>query len=596
MAIFGPTFRYLMTLTANILDLFDQRIYYGSLHIENGRIAQIERMGNERPGAPYVLPGFVDAHVHIESSLLTPAQFARLAVVHGTVATVSDPHEIGNVLGVPGVDYMIEDGNRVPFKFCFGAPSCVPATPFETAGATISVRDVRDLLGRRDIGYLAEMMNFPGVLNEDPDVMAKIALAKAYNKPVDGHAPGLRGDDAQRYIDAGIETDHECFTYEEALDKVQRGMNILIREGSAARNFEALHPLLTYYSDRVMFCSDDKHPDTLAEGHIDQLVVRALHKGHNIWNVLRAACLNPVMHYRLPVGLLREGDPADFIIINDMDRFRVMHTVINGQVVAENGKTLIPDLRSDHPNNFHCSPKQPTDFVIRAEGDTIRVIEALDGQLITNELHLEPTIRDGHLVADPVRNLLKLVVVNRYQNAPPAVAFIKNFGLKQGALASSVGHDSHNITAVGCDDESICRAVNLVIEAQGGLAAVSSEQLAANNEQLAVSSEQRAANSEQLTVSSEQIGRPQSTVHCSLFTAHCLPLPVAGLMTDVDGYEIAKKYTQLDQFAKNELGSVLSAPFMTLSFMALLVIPSLKLSDKGLFDGQQFCFTKISMP
>ena len=562
MAIFGLIFSPAMTLTANILDLFDQRIYYGSLHIENGRIGQIERMGNERPGAPYVLPGFVDAHVHIESSLLTPAQFARLAVVHGTVATVSDPHEIGNVLGVPGVDYMIDDGNRVAFKFCFGAPSCVPATLFETAGATISVREVRDLLGRRDIGYLAEMMNFPGVLNDDPDVMAKIALAKAYNKPIDGHAPGLRGDDAQRYIDAGIETDHECFTYEEALDKVQRGMCILIREGSAARNFEALHSLLTYYPDRVMFCSDDKHPDTLAEGHIDQLVVRALQKGHNIWNVLRAACLNPVIHYRLPVGLLREGDSADFIVINDLERFRVMHTVINGQVVAENGKTLIPDLRSDHPNNFHCSPKQPSDFAVQAEPcDTIRVIEALDGQLITNELHLEPAIRDGYFVADPSRDLLKLVVVSRYQNVPPAVAFIKNFGLKHGALASSVGHDSHNITAVGCDDESICRAVNLVIEAKGGLSAVSSEQLA------------------------------------SLPAANCfLPLPVAGLMTDMDGYEVASKYAQVDQFAKGELGSVLSAPFMTLSFMALLVIPSLKLSDKGLFDGQRFCFTRISMP
>ncbi|TAE32929.1 MAG: adenine deaminase [Cytophagales bacterium] len=567
-----------MTLTANILDLFDQRIFYGSIHIENGRISHIERMGNERPGAPYVLPGFVDAHVHIESSLLTPAQFARLAVVHGTVATVSDPHEIGNVLGVPGVDYMIADGNRVPFKFCFGAPSCVPATPFETAGATISVRDVRDLLGRRDIGYLAEMMNYPGVLNEDPDVMAKIALAKAFNKPIDGHAPGLRGDDAQRYIDAGIETDHECFTYEEALDKVQRGMSILIREGSAARNFEALHPLLTYYSDRVMFCSDDKHPDTLAEGHIDQLVVRALHKGHNIWNVLRAACLNPVMHYRLPVGLLREGDSADFIVINDLDRFRVMHTVINGQVVAENGKTLIPDLRSEHPNQFNCSPKQPADFIVRAEGDvsTIRVIEALDGQLITNELHLEPTLRDGQLVADPVRDILKLVVVNRYSDAPPAVAFIKNFGLKQGAIASSVGHDSHNITAVGCDDESICQAVNLIIEAKGGLSAVGSS---SGQQQWAVKQEQ-----------SNSLKLPTATAHC------LLKLPVAGLMSDADGYEIASQYTQLDQFAKAELGSVLAAPFMTLSFMALLVIPSLKLSDKGLFDGQQFIFTKLSVP
>ncbi|KAB7731130.1 adenine deaminase [Rudanella paleaurantiibacter] len=542
-----------MTLTANILDLFDQRIYYGSIHIENGRISLIERVGNERPGVPYVLPGFVDAHVHVESSLLTPAQFARLAVVHGTVATVSDPHEIGNVLGVPGVEYMITDGNRVPFKFCFGAPSCVPATPFETAGATISVSDVRQLLGRREIGYLAEMMNFPGVLNEDPDVMAKIALARAFNKPVDGHAPGLRGDDAQRYIDAGIETDHECFTYEEALDKVQRGMNILIREGSAARNFEALHPLLTYYSDRVMFCSDDKHPDTLAEGHIDQLVVRALLKGHNVWNVLRAACLNPVMHYRLPVGLLREGDPADFIVINDMERFRVMHTVINGQVVAENGKTLIPDLRSDHPNQFNCGPIAPESLAVPHEGGSIRVIEALDGQLITNELHVVPTVQHGNIVADPARDLLKLVVVNRYADAPPAVAFIKNFGLKQGAIASSVGHDSHNITAVGCDDESISRAINLIVAEKGGLSAVGGSE------------------------------------------EYILPLPVAGLMTDVDGYEVATKYSQLDTFAKQDLGSSLAAPFMTLSFMALLVIPALKLSDKGLFDGSNFRFTKISM-
>lgn len=586
-----------MTLTANILDLFDQRIYYGSIHIDNGRISQIERMGNERPGAPYVLPGFVDAHVHIESSLLTPAQFARLAVVHGTVATVSDPHEIGNVLGVPGVEYMIDDGQRVPFKFCFGAPSCVPATPFETAGATISIRDVRHLLGRREIGYLAEMMNFPGVLNEEPGVMAKIALAKAFNKPVDGHAPGLRGDDAQRYIDAGIETDHECFTYEEALDKVQRGMVILIREGSAARNFEALHPLLTYYSDRVMFCSDDKHPDTLAEGHIDQLVVRALHKGHNVWNILRAACLNPVMHYRLPVGLLREGDPADFIIINDMERFRVMHTVINGQVVAENGKTLIPDIRSAHPNNFNCSPKQPADFAVRAEGAprSIRVIEALDGQLITNELHLEPTLRDGLIVADPSRDLLKLVVVNRYQDAPPAVAFIKNFGLKQGAIASSVGHDSHNITAVGCDDESICQAVNAVIEVRGGLSAVKG----GKQERRKVEKRERRSRETEGDVG-EMFTTPfphsSPPFLPSSFSPLLLSLPVAGLMTDADGYEVASQYTQLDQFAKAELGSILAAPFMTLSFMALLVIPSLKLSDKGLFDGKRFSFTRISMP
>ena len=546
-------------ITANILNLFDQTIYYGTLTVANGRIAEIHRLGPERAGEPYILPGFVDAHVHIESSLLTPPQFARLAVVHGTVATVSDPHEIGNVLGVDGVHYMIREAQRVPFKFMFGAPSCVPATPFETAGATIGVRDVRNLLMLKEIGYLAEMMNFPGVLHQDPDVMAKIALAQAFNKPVDGHAPGLTGDEAQRYIDAGISTDHECFTYEEGLDKARRGMHILIREGSAARNFDALIPLLAEFPAQIMFCSDDKHPDTLMVGHINQLVVRALAAGHSVWQVLRAACLNPVLHYRLPVGLLREGDPADYIMVDNLQTFQIRQTVINGEVVAESGHSTIPDLRSEHVNQFTCSPKKPHDFSVTfaAEGEmyqerSIRVIEALDGQLITNELHLEPKLDGKQIVPDVERDILKLVVVNRYQDAPPAVAFIENFGLKHGALASSVGHDSHNITAVGCDDDSLCRAINLVIESKGGLAAVS-----------------------------------------GFGEAHLLPLPVAGLMTDADGYEVAAQYAAFDRFAKQELGSTLAAPFMTLSFMALLVIPTLKLSDKGLFDGKRFAFVAL---
>ncbi|SOD78348.1 adenine deaminase [Spirosoma fluviale] len=547
-------------LTANILNLFDQTIYYGTIAVENGRIRQLTQLGPERPGEPYVLPGFVDAHVHVESSLLTPPQFARLAVVHGTVATVSDPHEIGNVLGVAGVKYMIEEARRVPFKFMFGAPSCVPATIFETAGATISPQDVRELLAMKEIGYLAEVMNFPGVLHQDPDMMAKISLANAFNKPVDGHAPGLTGDDAQRYIDAGITTDHECFTYEEGLDKARRGMNILIREGSAARNFEALIPLLAEFPAQIMFCSDDKHPDTLAEGHINQLVVRALGKGHSLWHVLRAACLNPVLHYRMPVGLLREGDPADYIVVNNLNEFKVQQTVINGEVVAENGQSTISDLRSEHVNQFSCSPKKPEDFAVKAavldEPVLIRVIEALDGQLITNELHLEAKVENGQLVPDVEGDMLKLVVVNRYQDTPPAVAFIKNFGLTSGALASSVGHDSHNITAVGCDDESICRAVNLIIEARGGLSAVG-----------------RGPDAESML----------------------LPLPVAGLMSDTDGYTIAEQYTKLDQYAKYRLKSTLLAPFMTLSFMALLVIPKVKLSDLGLFDGKTFNFVPLQI-
>lgn len=551
-------------LTANILNLFDKSIYYGTIHLDRGRIAQIDRLGAERAGEPYVLPGFVDAHVHVESSLLTPTQFARLAVVHGTISTVSDPHEIGNVLGITGVDYMLNETERTPFKFCFGAPSCVPATPFETAGATISVNDVKDLLGRRNIGYLAEMMNFPGVLNEDPDVMLKIAYAKAFSKPIDGHAPGLRGNDAQRYIDAGIETDHECTTYDEGLDKARRGMNILIREGSAARNFDDLIPLVDEFPQLIMFCSDDKHPDTLAKGHINQLVVRAVEAGYNRWNVLRAACINPVLHYRLPVGLLREGDPADYILVANLTSFGVLETVINGETVAKDGQSLLPDLRSEHVNQFNCSPKDPADFWLKAhrQNGLLRVIEAIDGQLITNEIHLAGLAKKGAWVADVKRDMLKIVVVNRYSDAPIAIGFIKNFGLKRGAIASSVGHDSHNITAVGCDDDSLCQAVNAVIRARGGLSAVD--------------------------VVTHKDG--------PLFIRKLVPLPVAGLMTDVDGYVVANQYAELDQFVKNELGSTLSAPFMTLSFMALLVIPSLKLSDKGLFDGNTFRFTRLEVP
>ncbi|GAB3950150.1 adenine deaminase [Spirosoma harenae] len=562
-------------ITANVLNLFDQTIYYGKLTIEKGRIAQFSRLSAERPGEPYVLPGFIDAHVHIESSLLTPPQFARLAVVHGTVATVSDPHEIGNVLGVDGVRYMLEEAKRVPFKFMFGAPSCVPATTFETAGATIGAQEVKKLLALKEIGYLAEVMNFPGVLHQDPEVMTKIAYAKAFNKPVDGHAPGLMGDDAQRYIDAGITTDHECFTYEEGLDKAQRGMYILIREGSAARNFDALIPLLAQFPEQIMFCSDDKHPDTLAEGHINQLVVRALAKGNSLWNVLRAACLNPVLHYRLPVGLLREGDPADYIVVDNLQDFTVQQTVINGEVVAENGKSAIPDLRSEHVNKFNCSPKNPADFAVSysSEGGPLRVIEALNGQLITNELLYEPNAENGQIVADVAQDILKLVVVNRYQDVPPSVAFIKNFGLKQGAIASSVGHDSHNITAVGCDDASISEAINLVIEAKGGLSAVKNTAPHEHDHELMSRREFL-----HLTTTPENL---------------LLPLPVAGLMTDSDGYDIATQYLALDQFAKQELGSTLDAPFMTLSFMALLVIPSLKLSDKGLFDGKSFSFVSL---
>lgn len=407
--------------------------------------------------------------------------------------------------------------------------------------------------------------------------MAKITAAQAAGKPVDGHAPGLTGKDAQQYIDAGISTDHECFTYDEGLDKARRGMHILIREGSAARNFDALIPLLNEFPGQIMFCSDDKHPDTLAKGHINQLVVRAVAAGYPVWHVLRAACFNPVLHYRMPVGLLRQGDLADFIVVDDLIDFRVRQTVINGEVVAEAGKSLIADLRSEHVNQFSCSQKKVGDFAVPAPsaGSQIRVIEALDGQLITNQLHLDATLTDGQIVADVSRDILKLVVVNRYHDVPPAVAFVKNFGMQRGAIASSVAHDSHNIIAVGCDDNSICQAVNQVISARGGLSAVNST---APHEH-----------------DNERMSRRAFLHITTTPDSQLLPLPVAGLMSDADGYEVAAQYAALDQFVKQDLGSTLSAPFMTLSFMALLVIPAIKLSDMGLFDGKLFDFIPVEI-
>lgn len=541
-----------LEITGNIVDLFQERIFPGTLHLSDGKITQITPSGattGVKEGLPYILPGFIDAHVHIESSMLIPSEFARLAVVHGTVATVSDPHEIANVCGEEGVDFMIRNGGKVPFKFNFGAPSCVPATPFETAGATLDTAAVTRLLARPEIRYLSEMMNFPGVLFKDPEVMHKITAAHQFGKPVDGHAPGLRGEQARNYIAAGISTDHECFTYEEALEKLQLGMKVLIREGSAARNFEALIPLLRDYPDQMMFCSDDKHPDSLVEGHINELCSRAVAHQIPLFHVLKAACLNPVRHYDLDVGTLRPGDPADFIVVKNLQSFEVLQTYINGRLVADQGKTLIQTVPEQHINQFHCTKKHPEEFRLAIPegqmGKPIPVIEALEGQLITNRIEAIPATLDGYAVADAGRDLLKIAVVNRYRDAPPAIAFIRNFGLKSGALASSVAHDSHNIVAVGADDDAICRAVNLVIEQEGGVSCV---------------------------------GDGQSL---------SLGLPVGGLMSAQDGYEVARHYTALDAMAKS-LGSTLAAPFMTLSFMALLVIPHLKLSDRGLFDGDAF--------
>ncbi len=548
------------TLKGNIVDIEAQQIFSGKVSVENGKIISIEKAGNSDDTLDYILPGFIDAHVHIESSMLVPAEFARLAVVHGTVATVSDPHEIANVCGIEGVKFMIENGREVPFKFHFGAPSCVPATIFETAGASLNAEDVSGLLAKKEIYYLSEMMNFPGVLGGDEEVMKKIHSAKENNKPVDGHAPGLRGEDARKYIEAGrvgeviISTDHECFTKDEALDKLRDGMKIIIREGSAAKNFDALVDLLNDYPNEIMFCSDDKHPDSLVSGHINELCKRAIAKGVDVFKVLNAACINPVKHYKMNVGLLKPEDAADFIVVKNLVNFETVATYIDGNLVAEKGSSKISAQKSAVINNFNCDKKEIVDFnfPVKDFPAEIFAIEALDGQLITNKKVVKPLIEKDYFVADTKNDILKIVVINRYENAPLSKGFITNFRLKKGAIASSVAHDSHNIIAVGVDDESLCRAVNLIIENKGGISCVDAKDS-----------------------SVEKI----------------VPLPVAGLMSNEDGYEVAKAYTAIDQAAKS-LGSKLSAPFMTLSFMALLVIPHVKLSDKGLFDGDNFSFIK----
>ncbi|MEO8068983.1 MAG: adenine deaminase [Flavobacteriales bacterium] len=538
------------TISGNLVDILARRIFPAEVTVRDCRIASIKEIAGPVEG--FLMPGFVDAHVHVESSMLLPSEFARLAVTHGTVATVSDPHEIANVLGVPGVDLMIANGKKVPFKFFFGAPSCVPATVFETAGARLDAEEVGALLERDDVWYLSEVMDFPGVLHGADEVMKKIAHAKRLGKPVDGHAPGLRGDDAARYAAAGISTDHECFTIEEALDKLVCGMHIQIREGSAAKNFNALHPLLSSHPEHVMLCSDDKHPDGLVAGHINDLCARAVELGHDVFNVLRAASINTVAHYGLPVGQLRTGDPADLILVHDLTSFRVRRTYIDGQMVAAHGETLIQRVNEQRPNNFNCSARVPADFRAPSCGTNRLVIEALDGQLITNKLSMPDKVHEGLSQPDVSKDILKIAVVNRYHDAPVATAWIKNFGLKRGAIASSVAHDSHNIVAVGTNDEDLCAAVNLVIAHQGGVS------LADGNEH------------------------------------RVLPLPIAGIMSDADAYTVADAYSAMDRSAKEDLGSTLSAPYMTLSFMALLVIPHLKLSDKGLFDGDAFALVPVT--
>ena len=540
----------MLILKGNIVDINNRKIFKGEITIIDGLISAIE----EKPCIEnhFILPGFVDAHIHIESSMLVPSEFAKIAVNHGTVATVSDPHEIANVLGIKGVEFMIENGKKTPFKFNFGAPSCVPATTFESAGAIIDSDGIKQLMANPDIKYLGEMMNYPGVIFDDAEVHKKIEWAKYYNKSIDGHAPGLTGDNLNKYISAGITTDHECFTYDEALEKLQKGMKVIIREGSAAKNFEALIDLLPEHFENMMFCSDDKHPDDLLLGHINQFCERAIAKDIDIFKVLQVACVNPVKHYGLDVGLLKVGDAADCIVVENLYDFKTLQTYINGALVFDKGESKIVSIDFEILNNFNTDKKLVSDFRYESNQSKIRVIECLDGELVTNEIIKDATTDNGNLISNTETDILKMTIVNRYENSKSSIAFIKNIGLKEGAIATSIGHDSHNIIAVGVSDEAICKAVNLLIDNKGGICAVSDD--------------------------SEKV----------------VPLPIAGIMSDQNAETIGKAYSELDEMAK-DLGSKLHAPYMSLSFMALLVIPSLKLGDKGLFDGDTFKFTSLEV-
>jgi adenine deaminase len=535
-------------VSGNIVDIVHGEIYPGRVEIADGKIARIVRESGEYP--TYIIPGFVDSHIHIESSMLRPSEFARVAVIHGTVSAVCDPHEIANVMGVDGIRYMIEDGAQVPFKFFWGVPSCVPATGYETAGAHVGVSHVEDLMKMEEVVCLSEVMNVPGVLRRDPALIAKIKVAQSYNKPIDGHAPGLGGEKLRRYIRAGISTDHEALSKEEALEKIQLGMRIQIREGSAARNFDQLIDLAREHAESCMLCSDDKHPDDLMDGHIDAMVRRAIRYGIDKIDALRMASLNPIRHYGLRVGLVQVGDAADFLIIDGFSDMNILKTFINGRLVAQNGKALMKQSAKRTVNNFGTGEKRVHDFAIKGRNQKVHIIEAHDGQLVTGHLLDTARVTDGYLVSDTDRDILKAAVVNRYEDSLPSLGFIKGFGLKRGAIASSVAHDSHNIISVGADDKDMCRAVNSIIRSKGGISVIDGE------------------------------------------IERVLPLPIAGIMSDLNYKEVSKRYTEMERLSK-ALGSPLKAPLMTLSFMTLLVIPEIKLGDKGLFDAERFEFIEL---
>jgi adenine deaminase len=531
-----------MKITGQLVDIHKRQIYPAEINIKGKIIDSVKHVKQDK--GPYILPGLIDAHIHIESSMVTPGSFAMAAVSRGTTAVVSDPHEIANVLGVEGIMFMINDASTVPVKFFFGAPSCVPATQYESTGSSLNSIEIKKILAVPQIKYLAEVMNFPGVIYNDTEVLKKIEIARKFNKPVDGHAPGLRGENLKKYIKAGITTDHECTTLEEANEKLSMGMKILIREGSAAKNLDELKSILRTNPELVMLCSDDLHPEMLAKQHINKLVARLIKEDFDIFDVIRSCTINPARHYNLEAGMLQQGDPADIILVDDPAEMNVLETWIDGVKVFDNSNVMFNYGGSEHINKFNCSEIRSDDIVVIAGGNKMRVIEAFDGSLITKEFIRDVNI-GSRIEPDTESDILKIVVKDRYNDLPASVGFIKGFGLISGAFASSVAHDSHNIICIGTNDTDIVNAVNEIVKKKGGLAVSEDEK------------------------------------------AYSLPLPVAGIMSDLPVETISTEYENLSDMVKS-MGCGMSAPFMTLSFMALLVIPELKLSDRGLFDGNKF--------
>jgi len=531
------------SIEANIVDVINRKIFPGEVQINGKRIVKVTSV--HKNCKYFLIPGLIDAHIHIESSMLIPSEFARLAVMHGTIATVSDPHEIANVLGIEGIKFMHNNGQKIPFKFYFGAPSCVPATNFETSGSRIDTQQIKDLFLNYKFKFLAEVMNFPGVINNDKNVIDKIELAKKLNRQIDGHAPGLTGANLQKYLSYGITTDHETQTIDEGREKLKLGLKLLIREGSAAKNFDELIPLIKEFPERIMMCTDDLHPDDLIDGHINRLIKRGIDAGYDFFDMLRSATLNPLQHYNLETGILRENDPADLVLIDNPKSFKVISTFVDGEKVFENPKTKIDHIKEHPINNFSCDRIKQGQLKITAKSNKITGIEAFDGQLFTKKRIFDARIKNGEVLSDIEKDILKIVVYNRYNKTNPSVAFIKGLGLKNGAIASTIAHDSHNIIAAGVNDEDIANAINRLIELKGGI----------------------------LVTENEKYDEIQ--------------LEIAGLLTQNDGKEIASKYKKLNQLVRS-MGSTLNAPFMTISFMALLVIPEIKLSDMGLFDVRKF--------